>query len=68
MDLSEKYPGFTITDDPVVRRPKGMIRRKKPKADMGFIRGDRIITTEEAIWLNPHWRAENLKEIRSHLR
>jgi hypothetical protein len=62
-----EHPGFTITTDYGTRRPKGVSRKKKPKADMGFVRGDRITTTEHAIWLNPHFRTETLKETLDHL-
>lgn len=63
-----EHPGFTITSDPRIRVPKGKIRRKKPKADMGFVRGDSITTTEQAIWLNPRYREQTGKELRDYLR
>jgi hypothetical protein len=63
-----EHEGFTISSDPRIRVPKGKIRKKKSKADMGFVRGDRISTTEQAIWLNPRYREETSDEIRNHLR
>jgi hypothetical protein len=52
-------------DHPV--RPKGAPKRQKFHADRGFIRGDRMTTTEDAIWLNPRYRTETLKDIVAHL-
>lgn len=52
-------------DDPV--KPKGAPRKKKMKADGGVVRGDKIITTEKPIWLNPRYRKETRQEIRDHL-
>jgi hypothetical protein len=62
-----EHDGFTITTDSGLRRPKGVARKKKPKADAGFVRGDRITTTEQAIWLNPRFRDETIREIHDHL-
>jgi hypothetical protein len=53
-------------DHPV--RPKGAPpRRQTFSVDRGFIRGDRMTTTEDAIWLNPRYRTETLKDIIAHL-
>lgn len=52
-------------DDPV--KPKGVPKKKKMKVDRVPIRGDKVATTEQAIWLNPRYRSETNKEIRNRL-
>lgn len=63
-----EHPGFTITTDWGTRRPKGVPKKQRFKADGGFVRGDKITTTERPIWLNPRYRNETRQEIRDHLR
>ena len=63
-----EHEGFRIIRDEGVRRPKGVPRKRKLKADGGFVRGDKVTTTEQAIWLNPRYRTESIHEIRDHLR
>jgi hypothetical protein len=63
-----EHPGFHIEVDPVPRRPKGALPRKRLSADRPptYARGDEA-STERAMWLNPQFRDETRQEIFSHL-
>ena len=64
-----EHEGFRIIRDEGVRRPKGVPRKRKLKADGGFVRGDLTpAKVERAIWLTPRFRDETIHEIRDHLR
>lgn len=62
-----EHEGFKITKDDGIKRPKGVPRKKKQIADRQFLRGDRIATTEDAVWLNPRYRTQTAREIRDNL-
>ena len=66
--MFREHEGFTVQRDAGTKRPKGVARKGKMSATRGFIRGDRISLTEDAIWLNPRYRTQTTKEIRQQLR
>lgn len=65
--MFREHEGFNITVDPGIKRPKGVPRRKGMSAERSPLRGDRLMTSDDAVWLNPRYRAQTIQEIIQHL-
>lgn len=62
-----EHPGFSIKVDPGLRRPKGVSKKQTFFAERAPLRGDRAIMSEQAIWLNPRYRAANIVDLKNYI-